>query len=114
MINIGVGKSGDPLEKAKHALEELTGEKPSVRGARKSVRDFGIHKGEPIGTMVTLRRESAVKFLKSVLESTRNTMKASSFDSTEISLSGSMSILIYQEQNTIPILGYLEWTLVLC
>ena len=64
VINIGVGKSGDPLEKAKHALEELTGKKPSVSGARKSVRDFGIHKGEPIGTMVTLRRESAVKFLK--------------------------------------------------
>ena len=80
VINIGVGKSGDPLEKAKHALEELTGKKPSVRGARKSVRDFGIHKGEPIGTMVTLRRESAAKFLKSVLEANRNTMKASSFD----------------------------------
>ena len=80
MVNIGVGKSGDPLEKAKHALQELTGKKPSVRGARKSVRDFGIHKGEPIGTMVTLRRELAVKFLKSVLEAKGNTMKALSFD----------------------------------
>ncbi|HET7345022.1 MAG TPA: 50S ribosomal protein L5 [Nitrososphaeraceae archaeon] len=80
VVNIGVGKSGDPLEKAKHALQELTGKKPSVRGARKSVRDFGIHKGEPIGTMVTLRRESAVKFLKSVLEAKGNTMKALSFD----------------------------------
>jgi large subunit ribosomal protein L5 len=80
VVNIGVGKSGDPLEKAKHALQELTGKKPSVRGARKSVRDFGIHKGEPIGTMVTLRRELAVKFLKSVLEAKGNTMKALSFD----------------------------------
>jgi len=80
VVNIGVGKSGEPLEKAKHALQELTGKKPSVRGARKSVRDFGIHKGEPIGTMVTLRRESAFKFLKSVLEAKGNTMKASSFD----------------------------------
>jgi large subunit ribosomal protein L5 len=80
VINIGVGKSGEPLEKAKHALEELTGKKPSVRGARKSVRDFGIHKGEQIFTIVTLRRESAVKFLKSVLEAKGNTMKAASFD----------------------------------
>lgn len=80
VVNIGVGKSGDSLEKAKHALQELTGKKPSVRGARKSVRDFGIHKGEPIGTMVTLRRELAVKFLKSVLEAKGNTMKALSFD----------------------------------
>jgi large subunit ribosomal protein L5 len=80
VVNIGVGKSGDPLEKAKHALQELTGKKPNVRGARKSVRDFGIHKGEPIGTMVTLRRELAIKFLKSVLEAKGNTLKAVSFD----------------------------------
>jgi len=80
VVNIGVGKSGEPLEKAKHALQELTGKKPSVRGARKSVRDFGIHKGEPIGTMVTLRRELAIKFLKSVLEAKGNTLKAVSFD----------------------------------
>ena len=57
MINIGVGKSGEPLEKAKHALEELTNQQPSVRGAKQTVRDFGIHKGEPIGKMVTLRRK---------------------------------------------------------
>jgi large subunit ribosomal protein L5 len=44
VINIGVGKSGDPVEKAKNALSELTGKTPSVRGAKKSVRDFGIHK----------------------------------------------------------------------
>jgi len=80
VVNIGVGKSGEPLEKAKHALQELTGKKPSVRGARKSVRDFGIHKGEPIGTMVTLRRELAFKFLKSVLEAKGNTLKTVSFD----------------------------------
>ncbi|MBV9669026.1 MAG: 50S ribosomal protein L5, partial [Nitrososphaeraceae archaeon] len=44
VINIGVGKSGEPLEKAKHALEELTGREPSVRGAKNTVRDFNIHK----------------------------------------------------------------------
>jgi large subunit ribosomal protein L5 len=81
VINIGVGKSGEPLEKAKHALEELTARQPSVRGAKNSVRDFNIHKGEPIGAMVTLRREPAVNFLRTVLASTRNILKASSFDS---------------------------------
>ena len=60
VINIGVGKSGEPLEKAKHALQELTSRRPSVRGAKNSVRDFNIHKGEPIGAMITLRREPAV------------------------------------------------------
>lgn len=81
VINIGVGKSGDPVEKAKNALSELTGKKPSVRGAKKSVRDFGIHKGEPIGAMVTLRRTDAVSFLKRIMESKRNMIKSSSFDS---------------------------------
>ena len=32
VINIGVGKSGDPFERAKMALAELTGQKPSPRG----------------------------------------------------------------------------------
>ncbi|HEX5904605.1 MAG TPA: 50S ribosomal protein L5 [Candidatus Nitrosocosmicus sp.] len=80
VINIGVGKSGDPVEKAKNALVELTGKKPSVRGAKKSVRDFGIHKGEPIGAMVTLRKSDATNFLRRIIESKKNVIKASSFD----------------------------------
>ncbi|SRR5581483_1058604 len=80
VINIGVGKSGDPIEKAKKALLELTGQQPAVRGAKKTVRDFGIHKGEPIGAVVTLRREPAVDFLKRVIAAKKNTLKASSFD----------------------------------
>jgi large subunit ribosomal protein L5 len=80
VINIGVGKSGEPIEKAKNALLELTGQQPAVRGAKKTVRDFGIHKGEPIGTIVTLRRERALEFLKRVIAAKRNVLKASSFD----------------------------------
>lgn len=80
VINIGVGKSGEPIEKAKKALLELTGQQPAVRGAKKTVRDFGIHKGEPIGTIVTLRREPALEFLRRVIAAKRNVLKASSFD----------------------------------
>src|SRR5437867_7103747 len=80
VVNIGVGKSGELLEKAARALEELTGQKPTLRGARKSVRDFGIHKGEPIAAMVTLRREAALQFLRRTMAAKRNILKASSFD----------------------------------
>ena len=80
VINIGVGKSGDQVEKAKNALSELTGKTPSVRGAKKSVRDFGIHKGEPIGAMVTMRRTDATNFLRRIMESKGNVIKNSSFD----------------------------------
>ncbi len=81
VINIGVGKSGEPIEKAKRALQELTGQQPSVRGARETVRDFGIHKGEPIGAMVTLRRQHAIEFLKRIISAKGNVFKSSSFDS---------------------------------
>jgi large subunit ribosomal protein L5 len=81
VINIGVGKSGEPLEKARYALQELTNRQPSVRGAKKSVRDFNIHKGEPIATIVTLRREPADEFLRRVIAANRNILKSSSFDS---------------------------------
>jgi len=80
VINIGVGKSGEPIEKAKKALLELTGQQPAVRGAKKTVRDFGIHKGEPIGAVVTLRRDLAIEFLKRVVAAKKNVLKASSFD----------------------------------
>ena len=91
VINIGVGKSGEPLEKAKKALQELTDKKPTSRGARDNVRDFGIHKGEPIGTMVTLRRNAAKEFLTRVLESRRNRLKETSFDTF-----GNISIGIHE------------------
>jgi len=42
VINIGVGKSGEPLERAKNALNELTGHTPSVRGAKKKVLEILI------------------------------------------------------------------------
>ena len=80
VVNIGVGKSGEPIERAKNALEELTGKKPTFRGAKENVRDFGIHKGEPIGAIVTLRKNDAFEFLKRVLESKRNVLNATSFD----------------------------------
>ncbi len=91
VINIGVGKSGEPLERAKNALNELTGHTPSVRGAKKSVRDFNIHKGEPIGTMVTLRHNDAMDFLKRIMEAKKNTIKSSSFDNN-----GNLSLGIHE------------------
>jgi large subunit ribosomal protein L5 len=100
VINIGVGKSGDPFERAKMALEELTGQKPSPRGAKKSVRDFGIHKGEPIGAMVTLRKQNAIDFLKRIFLAKSNSLKRSSIDNN-----GNLSIGI-KEHIDIPGIKY--------
>lgn len=91
VINIGVGRSGEPVEKAKRALNVLTGQRPKVCGAKNTVRDFGIHKGEPIGAMVTLRRDKAVEFIKRVIAAKGNIIKASSFDDF-----GNLSIGIHE------------------
>ncbi len=63
-VNMSVGKSGTPLEQAVKILQQLTGQKPSKRQAKKTVREFGIRKGESIACLVTLRDEKAEEFLK--------------------------------------------------
>ncbi len=80
VVNVAVGKSGEPLEKAKKILEELTESRPAVRNAKKTIRDFGIHKGEPIAVIATLRKEKGVELLKRLLAAKNNRLKASSFD----------------------------------
>lgn len=65
-VNIGVGslnKDTKGLEKAADYLAVLTGQKPSIRTARKAVADFGIRKGSPVGLTVTLRRKRMYQFL---------------------------------------------------
>jgi len=64
VINCSVGKSGEPLEKARKILEELTGRKPKLVRAKKTIKQFDIHKKQPIGWVVTLRGQEAFDFLK--------------------------------------------------
>jgi large subunit ribosomal protein L5 len=80
VLNIGVGRSGEAIERARRVLEDLVKQKASFRKAKKSIRDFGVHKGEPIGMMVTLRREKAREALKLLLQSRENRIPSSSFD----------------------------------
>jgi len=80
VVNLNVGKSGEPLEKAFKVLEEISGQTPVKKNAKKSIRDWGIRKGEPIACVVTLRRQKAIDFLKKVLPVIDNKILQSSFD----------------------------------
>jgi len=82
VLNIGVGQSGEIIERAKSLLQDLTGHNPSSRNAEKTVKEFGIHKGEPIGVVVTLRGKNAFDVLKRLLEAKNNQVSKSSFDRT--------------------------------
>jgi len=80
VVNLCVGKSGEPLEKASKVLQELTGQTPSKRKAKKTIRDFGIRAGEPISCAVTLRKQGAMEFLQKVLPVIDKKLAKSCFD----------------------------------
>jgi len=80
VLNMGVGKSGDAIEIAKKALNQISGKKSCARDAKGTQRDWGVRKGEPIGVAVTIRDEDAVTLLKRLLDAVGNRLKARSFD----------------------------------
>ena len=80
VLNMGVGQSGDPIEIGRIALEQITGKKPNPRNAKKTQRDWGVRKGEPIGVAVTVRGDDATKLLKKLLITKDNQVKESAFD----------------------------------
>ena len=80
VLNMGVGKSGESIEIAKKALEQISGEKPNSRNAKKAQRDWGVRKNEPIGVAVTVRNNSAKELLKKLFEAKGNNVKRKSID----------------------------------
>ncbi len=66
VVNMGVGDAiGDAkvMETAMAELALITGQKPSVRKARKSISNFKLREGVAIGCMVTLRGEFMWEFI---------------------------------------------------
>ena len=80
IVNMGVGKAGEILEKAKRVMEQVLGQRPSIRKAKKTIRDFGIHQGEPIGLVTTIRGPRASELLKALLTTKDMKLPSSSFD----------------------------------
>ncbi|MCM2132154.1 50S ribosomal protein L5 [Larsenimonas rhizosphaerae] len=65
-LNMGVGEATSDkklIENAAADLEKLSGQKPIITKARKSVAGFKVREGWPIGVKVTLRRERMWEFL---------------------------------------------------
>jgi large subunit ribosomal protein L5 len=65
-LNMGVGEAKQDskmLEAAKEQLATIAGQQPNVRVARKSIAQFKVRDGMPVGLSVTLRGERAYEFL---------------------------------------------------
>jgi large subunit ribosomal protein L5 len=66
VINMGVGEAiqnSKVLDAAVEELTTITGQKPVVTKAKKSIASFKLREGQSIGTMVTLRGEKMYEFL---------------------------------------------------
>jgi large subunit ribosomal protein L5 len=66
VLNVGVGeanKNPKALEAAVDELVAITGQRPVVTRAKKSISNFGLRVGVPVGTMVTLRGARMYEFL---------------------------------------------------
>jgi len=66
VVNMGVGAAVQDqklLEEAVKELETITGQKPSIRAAKKSISNFKLREGMKIGAKVTLRRDRMYEFL---------------------------------------------------
>jgi large subunit ribosomal protein L5 len=66
VLNIGVGEAVTNAKSIEGAVEDLaiiSGQKPSIRKAKRSVSNFKLREGMPIGCCVTLRRDRMWEFL---------------------------------------------------
>ena len=70
VINMGVGEAvSEPknLEEAVAELTQLSGQKPVITKAKKSIANFKLREGTPIGCKVTLRGERMYEFLDKLI-----------------------------------------------
>ena len=73
VINMGVGNAKENpkgLEKAVEEMEMISGQKPVITRARKSVANFKLREGMPIGAKVTLRSDKMYYFLDKLVSVT--------------------------------------------
>jgi len=70
VVNMGVGeavKEAKTLDEAQNELRVITGQKPMVTKARRSIAGFKLREGVPIGAKVTLRGDRMWEFLDRLL-----------------------------------------------
>jgi large subunit ribosomal protein L5 len=72
VVNVGVGKATQDakyLTEAEDAVKAITGQKPVLNKARKSIAGFKLREGNPVGVSVTLRGERMYEFIDRLVNS---------------------------------------------
>lgn len=73
VVNIGLGEArtdAKVLDAASTDIATITGQKPVITRARRSIANFKIREGDPIGVMVTMRGSQMWEFLDRLLNAT--------------------------------------------
>ena len=109
VVNVGAGEavsSKGVLEKIKEQLAVITGQRPIITKARKSVSAFKIRKGLPIGAKVTLRGKKMYQFLEKLIKIVIPRLRDfRGIASKNIDLNGNLNIGFY-EQTIFPEIEY--------
>lgn len=79
-VNIGIGESGEKLQKAKALIERIAGRTAILTKARKREQTFHIRRGDTIGVKITMRGKEAEEFLAKAFEAVDKRLKASAVD----------------------------------
>ncbi len=97
VINAGTGKLREKKQAALivDRLAKITGQKPSPRGAKKSIASFKVREGETIGQMVTLRGKRMYGFLDKLINVAVPRMRDfRGFDEKSMDATGNLTISI--------------------
>jgi large subunit ribosomal protein L5 len=109
-VNVGIGNEltnrEQVVKNVSEQMSKITGQKPSVAAARKSIASFKIRQGEPIGVVVTLRGERMWDFLDRLVSLVLPQVKDfSGVSRTAFDQSGSYSLGL-SEQIVFPEINY--------
>ncbi|MBI4358439.1 MAG: 50S ribosomal protein L5 [Candidatus Omnitrophica bacterium] len=109
VVNMGVKEGAQDikiLEHLAHELAQITGQKPVITKAKKSISAFKLRQGMPIGLMVTLRRARMYEFMERLFNVAMPRIRDfRGFPATSFDSSGNYSLGI-QEQIIFPEVEY--------
>jgi large subunit ribosomal protein L5 len=109
LVNVGIGrvvKDAKFLDRVKQDITKITGQKPSIRKAKKSIAGFKVREGMDVGVMVTLRGKRMYDFIDRLnaiaLPRSRDFR---GLDSKSFDMNGNLSVGI-KEHNIFPEVTY--------
>ena len=109
VVNVGVGrivKETKLLERIQADLAKITGQKPALRNAKKSIAGFKVREGTPSGYMVTLRGARMYDFIDRLVSvALPRSRDFQGISPTSIDQAGNLNIGI-KEHNIFPEISY--------